>query len=210
MKHLTPEELIDSLDRPLPPARQAHADDCARCRAERTRLATVVREVAAVDVPEPSPLFWDHLSARVRESVAQEPPPRVSPGWQRSPGWIGSLWTHWAMTSAVVAICVSVAWMGWSAIETRRGHTSTHDTHPGIAATNANATDTGAAAAVDPSDEDWAMMMSVAEEATWDDAESLSIEVRPATVERALNELSSDERRTLVQLLNAELARPPS
>ena len=31
-----------------------------------------------VDVPEPSPLFWDHLSARVRDAVAAEKRPRRS------------------------------------------------------------------------------------------------------------------------------------
>ncbi len=33
---------------------------------------------AEVEVPEPSPLFWDHLSARVGEAVAAEQAPRRS------------------------------------------------------------------------------------------------------------------------------------
>ena len=32
---------------------------------------------AAGEVPEPSPLFWNHLSARVRDAVAVEPIPRA-------------------------------------------------------------------------------------------------------------------------------------
>lgn len=40
-------------------------------------FADLIAEVKATgDVPEPSPLFWNHLSARVRESVAGEPMPR--------------------------------------------------------------------------------------------------------------------------------------
>ncbi len=36
----------------------------------------LIEEVkAAGDVPEPSPLFWHHLSARVRDAVAAEPIP---------------------------------------------------------------------------------------------------------------------------------------
>ena len=29
-------------------------------------------------MPEPSPLFWDHLSARIKDAVGVEPPPRWS------------------------------------------------------------------------------------------------------------------------------------
>ena len=102
--HLTPEELIDSRERQLAPARQAHADDCAVCRAELARLEEVVLDVATVDVPEPSPLFWDHLSARIRDRVAHEPPPtagRERPlarltdwltGWSSAPRWGLIVW----------------------------------------------------------------------------------------------------------------------
>ena len=116
--HLTPEELIDSRERQLPPARQAHADSCAVCRAEIARLDEVLLDVAAVDVPEPSPLFWDHLSARIRDRVAHEPPPtagREHPlarltdwlmGWGSAP--------RWAFAAALLVLCASLGWLGWS------------------------------------------------------------------------------------------------
>ena len=37
------------------------------------------------DVPEPSPLFWDHLSARVHDAVAAEGGARVA--WWRPSAW---------------------------------------------------------------------------------------------------------------------------
>src|SRR5437762_12868319 len=55
-----------------------------------------------VDVPEPSPLFWDHLSQRVREAVANEPPP--------APGWMNRLNVAWAagVFGAVAVVVLAV------------------------------------------------------------------------------------------------------
>lgn len=69
MSHLTPDTMVDALDGRLDQASRLHLDDCAACRQQVQELAAVVEGVAAVRVPEPSPLFWDHLSARVRQEV---------------------------------------------------------------------------------------------------------------------------------------------
>lgn len=54
---------------------------------------------AAGDVPEPSPLFWNHLSARVRDAVAVEPIRRT---------W----WTsHWRPVVSAVGALSFVAFM---------------------------------------------------------------------------------------------------
>ena len=80
--HLTPEELITALDGGLPPAEREHLDRCARCRETLHQLGTTLAIVErADDVPEPSPLFWSHLSARVRESIRDGGPRVVEPWW---------------------------------------------------------------------------------------------------------------------------------
>ena len=84
MKHLTHGELVDLIDGVLSEQRAAYLGACARCRQQANELRAVMREAREVDVPEPSPLFWDHLSARVREGVAAEPA-TGSPTWW--PGW---------------------------------------------------------------------------------------------------------------------------
>jgi hypothetical protein len=126
MAHWSREELIDSLDQAPPPARLAHLDACAHCRAERDALVAVLRDVSRVQVPEPSPLFWDRLSARVRESLADEPTPVaprwLSPGWS-SPGWLSPAWVspawvswasgHWAWSAVTLALCITVGSVGW-------------------------------------------------------------------------------------------------
>ena len=71
-KHLRPDEFVDAMDGALPAARGAHLEQCAECRAELDGLLSMQREAAADDAPEPSPLFWDHFSARVKQVTADE------------------------------------------------------------------------------------------------------------------------------------------
>src|SRR5689334_13377184 len=49
----------------------------------------IVGLLREVDVPEPSPLFWDHLSQRVRTAVASEPVPQ--PRWAVNWIWLGGI-----------------------------------------------------------------------------------------------------------------------
>jgi hypothetical protein len=215
--HLTPEELIDSRDHQLSPARQAHADACAVCHAELVQLDEMLRDVAAVDVPEPSLLFWDHLSARIRDRVAHEPPParaRENPlarladwltGWSAVP--------RWAFAAVVLVLCASLGWLGWS--ELRRGGNgviapgsadSAADSAPAAAIANATTDPGEPSGQADLTETEWAVMMRMAEDVSWDDAEGSSLYVRPAAVDRALVELTAEERDRLLQLVQADLA----
>jgi hypothetical protein len=198
--HLTPEELIDSRERQLPSARQAHADACGVCRAKLAEIDEVLLDVAAVDIPEPSPLFWDHLSARIRDRVAHEPlpaPSRENP-LARLTGWLTG-WSaapRWAFAAVLIALCASLGWLGWS--ELRRDGTA--PIAPGL---QSMAPETS----VEAGDSEWALMMEMAEDVAWDDAEGSSLYVRPAAVDRALIELTEEERDRLIQLMQADLAR---
>jgi hypothetical protein len=85
MSHLTRDERLLALDQALEPLRRAHLDACLACRSDVEALASVVDRVKAVDVPEPSPLFWDHLAARVGEAIAREPVPERPRWWAPRP-----------------------------------------------------------------------------------------------------------------------------
>lgn len=216
--HLTPEELIDSRERQLPAARQAHADACVVCRAELARLDDVLREVAAVDVPEPSPLFWDHLSARIRDRVADEPTPAPASenplgrlidwltGWSAAP--------RWAFAAVLIALCASLGWLTWSQLA-REGATGNGPASrpPSVQVANGESSPASAppsqvaAPLDDEAESEWTLMLRMAEDVTWDDAEGSSLDVRPAAVDRALIELTAEERDRLVQLMQADLAR---
>ena len=99
MTHLSPDEFIDAVEETLPDARRAHLLACDVCGAEDRRLKAALREARAVTVPEPSPLFWEHLSRRVRESIDGEP--------QRDTATPPAFrWFDWRVLAPVASLCL--------------------------------------------------------------------------------------------------------
>jgi len=76
--HLQPDELIDLAEGTRAESSATHLAECAVCRLQLEELKATMSAAAEVDVPEPSPLFWDHFSARVRQAVDAEGAPRRS------------------------------------------------------------------------------------------------------------------------------------
>ena len=72
MHHLSAEAFVDLLDGTVADASVPHLQRCDRCRTQLAQLRETARTAMQADVPEPSPLFWDHLSARVRDAVREE------------------------------------------------------------------------------------------------------------------------------------------
>jgi hypothetical protein len=101
VKHLNPEELVDLAEGTRPESSAPHLESCAACREQLADARAMLSAVADVEVPEPSPLFWDHLSDRVRQAVAVEPEPRRS--------WIGALsWQRLLMPAVSLAMAALV------------------------------------------------------------------------------------------------------
>src|SRR5882757_4935551 len=90
MTHLTPEQFVDVADGTAPESSLPHLSGCDACRRQLAEMRASLSEMSAgadrVDVPEPSPLFWDHLSSRVREAVAEDAARR--PSWLSSREWL--------------------------------------------------------------------------------------------------------------------------
>jgi hypothetical protein len=104
-QHLSAQEFVDAADGALIAARVRHIDECESCRDQLDALRQLMSEVdLAADVPDPSPLFWDHFSQRVRAATAAESPVSVVPWWQ---SWhaltLGAL-----LSAAVMLIAVQV------------------------------------------------------------------------------------------------------
>ena len=76
--HLQPDELVDLAEGTRTESSVPHLAACEACRHQLAELKAMMSAAADVAVPEPSPLFWDHFSARVREAVAAEGVPRRS------------------------------------------------------------------------------------------------------------------------------------
>ena len=73
-------EFVDAAERLLGAPRAAHLERCERCRAQAQRTCRRGTRPRAVEVPEPSPLFWEHFRARVRDQVAARSAERA-PSW---------------------------------------------------------------------------------------------------------------------------------
>jgi hypothetical protein len=101
--HLRPDELIDLAEGTRAESSATHLAECAICRLHLAELKATISAAADVDVPEPSPLFWDHFSARVRHAVDAEGAPRRS-FWS----WSRVLIPAVSVAAAVLAVVVAL------------------------------------------------------------------------------------------------------
>lgn len=187
MNHLTPDELIDAVEGTLGRERQSHLEECATCGADAARLRTILRDASAVPVPEPSPLFWDHFSARVHDAIAAEASLRAR--W--TPEWLR--WPVLAPLAALALLIMAVA----SAIPRE----------PLQPAQIAAVTPTDAATELaDPGDEPWAVVSEIVGPVAIEDAQDAGL-VRLGDAERAALQLNDAEQRELVRLLQEEMEK---
>ena len=108
MTHLTDVELVDLVDGTLAPRAGAAP---RRLRRPAERRASAIRETlsraADAEIPEPSPLFWEHFSARVQRG-GRDAESMAPSGWF---GWAQSATVKWAMSGALLTLLlVAVVW----------------------------------------------------------------------------------------------------
>ena len=185
--HLAPEELIDLAEGSRPASSAPHLADCAQCRQQLEELREMMTTIS-VEVPEPSPLFWDHFSERVREAVAAEKTPRR--------GWFGIGRRSWglaaAVSAAVVLIAVSIA---------------TRIPAPAPAEriiVERPAADVGSApASEDPS---FTLLGDLAGGLDWDGVAEAGISMNVGAADTAVAELTDGERSELQRLLQEAMS----
>jgi anti-sigma factor RsiW len=102
--HLKEDQLVDLAEGTRPESSAPHLESCDACRRQLAELRAMMAVAADVDVPEPSPLFWDHLSERVRGTVAAQEPPRRA--WLDVARWRRSPMPAWAIAAASVIVVV--------------------------------------------------------------------------------------------------------
>ncbi len=182
MTHLSPREFVDEIDGRLAGDRRSHLDACAACAERMTVLRDAIADARGIGIPEPSPLFWDHFSARVRAALPDAPP--QSRTWWRHPAW--------AVACSILLVAAVV--LGVRDARTPR----------------AAATLPAAAAAVDGSAADdpaWNLLTDVASGMERQDLEAAPATLRPAEIDRAIGDLSAAERQELRRLLQDEMKR---
>lgn len=207
MRHLTEAELVDLVDGALAPSRQAHLDACDTCRTAESELREMLGRTGEIQIPEPSPLFWEHFSARVHEGVRNAEAGEPSRWFDRfgSPAFVSS--GKWAISGAVLTLVLVAA--VWRASAPAPGRVAPWTT-ASVSTAGSNAElDVLVDDGFDPdTDEAWALVRTVADDLSWDDAAAEGVGVRPGSAERAMMTLSVDERSELVRLLQAETKQP--
>jgi hypothetical protein len=194
--HLRDTEFADLLDGALGADRQAHLKTCQACREKADELTATLAAVEDRVVPEPSPLFWDHFSARVRAAIDVEPAPGSA--WHQLIATRSIRWTAIA-TAATLVIAIAL----W-----RSGLPSRI---PPAADAPATASSTVREAPVDQpfgeieADEAWALVRSMADELDADEIDAAGIGARPGLVERVASGLSDVERTELAELIQSEI-----
>jgi hypothetical protein len=185
----------------------AHLDACGRCREKLASLRDALNLAAAVVVPEPSPLFWDHFSARVRSSLQD-----VEPGSQLGTDFgSGTGWRTWLFGSPFkIATATAIALLAVIAGLTLRmiapdSPTERADTILGTAGPAPVESSTSLIG--DPNDDAWALVRDAADDVTWDDAVASGWMVPTGSADEAAMTLTTEERGALVELLREETKR---
>lgn len=192
MSHLTPDELLDVIEQsPVADRYREHLDSCEQCRKEAAALSAVLGTMRRVDIPEPSPLFWDQFSRRVHEAIAVEP------------GQIpnAARWLRWpvlvplsGLALLILALAVAVAPRD-SARDERRANVA-EDSAPVGVETSATLETT------------WALVADLVGPIDLETAHEVGIAIPPGVADDVVLDLSADEREELVRLLRQELGQP--
>ena len=202
MTHLSESELLDAVDGRLAADRQRHAVDCADCAQQLDDLRTVLARASEVDVPEPSPLFWDHLSDRIREDIAHETPSR----WGRWT-WPSTLRPWPAAAAAAGAAIALVVTIGVFRSSSNGPTPADRQRAAETQTAMANLPDADPVTDDVEIDEAWAVVREVADEVVWDDETEAAVSPRPGSTERAVQTLTAAERSELAALIAEELKR---
>jgi hypothetical protein len=197
MTHLSPEQLVDLVEAAASADQVVHAASCETCRTQADALREVLRQAASDTVPEPSPLFWEHLAARVGAAVRQEPAPRAA--------W--TIWTsRWAPMTAVAVLVLAIGF----------GTSMWKGLHQGVPVTADPPASEGAVSAPAATDEDfpsqddpsWNLLAELSADVVFDDEISAELLEVPGLADRALQQLTEPERAELAKILREELTRP--
>jgi hypothetical protein len=173
---------------PAPP----HLDGCEACRREVADLQAAMAALVDVDVPEPSPLFWDHLSSRVRVATRAEPAARW--GLVDLRAWRAIL-PLGAMAVVVLAVAFGVS----------RGRTGVvEDRTAALVPVETPAEE--AAGVFDAGDPSLDLIAGLSEGLGWEAATDVGWTTATGSLDAAIDRLDEGERAALQQLLQDALS----
>ncbi|MEQ1911313.1 MAG: hypothetical protein ABMA15_21015 [Vicinamibacterales bacterium] len=200
MNHLSPETFVDLLDGALAEPDVPHLGSCEVCRNQLAQLRAALQMTVQTEMPEPSPLFWGHLSSRVREDIRREAEQSAE-----AAGWTGLLRFSWwrlgGLVSAAAAAVALVVSLQTPRIAEAPGAQTAVAT-PSSVASVPNAS--GDSSDSIEQDEPLGFVADLASSVDWDDAAELVFST-PGDVDRSLVNLDEGERVELQRLLHEAL-----
>jgi hypothetical protein len=182
--------------------RHPHLERCASCRARVDTAREALVALQAAPVPQPSPLFWDHFSARVRDAVAAEGAPRRR--------WALAWDAAWKPALAVgLTVCVLAASWSLGVFAPRDGRQATARSAHAVAgpAAEGDAARSVDAVAIE-GDRAWDVVVEVAGRLDVESAVAAGYGLRPGSAGEAVLALSPTEQREFVRLMQASIADP--
>ena len=194
---LRPEDFVDTLDGRASRDSAAHVAMCPQCRATLAEIRATLAEAEHTEVPEPSPLFWSQLNARVHASINNGTSAEAPGGW-----WAWLRWDVVVPLAAVATVAVALA----SAVDRWPAAPSTPTTPP-VADTSVAMSDTSLAVADD--DSALGFMFDLTATLPGSEWDALGVSVLP-DLGVASQALSADEQQALSVLLQAAVERPSS
>ena len=196
--HLSAREFVDAIEGGLTAGRQRHLDVCAACQTEVETLRTIVVDLDSdADLPEPSPLFWEHFQSRVNVAVREEAMVPSRAAWWRTLLGTGATRT-WLTAGATVAALVMIA-----AMYLRAPVDAGRPVDAGAAAALGETVVPDEAALVLGGAE-WEFVSGMLETLQEDDMRRVLTPSGNA-VDAAMGNLSESERKTFLRLLQAEM-----
>lgn len=196
MRHLSEGELLDLAEGTRPETSAPHLASCEGCRRELAELRSVMAVAAEADVPEPSPLFWDHLSARVREAAAAD--------GQAFASGRGQYWTAWR---ALVPIGALTALLVAGALTLRSGPDLSTGVDRGIQSATTDVVPDTIDFAPLADDASLSLLADLTSDLDWDVATEAGLAPRAGAVDNVVTALSHEERQELHRLLQEALSR---
>jgi len=193
MTHLSAADLMDLVEGVASREVLAHAAACDLCHRRAADAAEGLALGGRNEVPEPSPLFWEHLSRRIQTAVRDEPRPARSRwplAWSWRPG-------RFAVAVAVVAVAAVAVWRG-------RAPVPALDHAPGAAVSQAEAL--VPELAVD--DESWSVVAGLVSEMSADVLSAEGMAAPAGAIDHAVGAMTEEQRAELARLLKAEIGTP--
>jgi hypothetical protein len=197
-RHLSPDQLIDLAEGAPAASSAPHLESCETCRRQLSEMRATMTAASEVVVPEPSPLFWDHFSERVRQAVALEGAPRRRSRWEQ---WLRPRLVLPVSAAALAAVIIAVV-LG--------ARPDLPPAKPDVVSASRSSTPSQPAVfepldALD--DSSLSLVADLTAELDWEAVSRMELTTHAGGADEAVRELTGGELRELQRLLKEELAR---